>query len=257
MIKLSFLGTGDVRQVPVFGCQCKVCYRARVDTRARRRPCSALFETEECTLLLDGGLTDLAERFDPMSSNKKSLEGILLTHYHVDHVQGLFHLRWGLGDKLPVYGPDDPEGCADLFKHPGILDFQPPLVPFERVHINGIGVTPIPLQHSKPTLGYLLDYQGVRIAYLTDTVGLPEDSLKFLRQFCLDLMVIDCSHPPQDSPPRNHNDLNLALQIHNQLSPAKTVLTHISHEMDLWLVDNPNQLPESVQVVKDGESLVF
>ncbi len=252
MIKLSLLGTGDVRQVPVFGCRCKVCYRARVDVSARRRPCSALLETDQATLLLDGGLTDLAERFD-----QKPLDGILLTHYHVDHVQGLFHLRWGLGEQIPVYGPDDQDGCADLFKHPGILDFQRPLVPFERYNLYGVGITPIPLQHSKPTFGYLLDYQKVRIAYLTDTVGLPDESMKFLNQFWLDMMVIDCSHPPQDTPPRNHNDVNLALEIHGKLNPAKTVLTHLSHHMDLWLMDNAVMLPESVVVANDGDSYIL
>ncbi len=42
----------------------------------------------------------------------------------MDHVQGLFPLRWGVGDKIPVYGPPDEQGCDDLFKHPGLLDFQ-------------------------------------------------------------------------------------------------------------------------------------
>ncbi len=56
---------------------------------------------------------------------------MLLTHYHPDHVQGLFHLRWGCGESIPVYGPKDPQGCADLYRHPGVLDFQVPLKPFK------------------------------------------------------------------------------------------------------------------------------
>jgi ribonuclease BN (tRNA processing enzyme) len=32
---------------------------------------------------------------------------VLLTHYHLDHVQGLFPLRWGVGAPIPVYGPPD------------------------------------------------------------------------------------------------------------------------------------------------------
>jgi phosphoribosyl 1,2-cyclic phosphate phosphodiesterase len=36
----------------------------------------------------------------------------LLTHYHLDHVQGLFPLRWGVGAPIPVYGPPDDAGCA-------------------------------------------------------------------------------------------------------------------------------------------------
>lgn len=256
MIRFSLPGTGDVRQVPVFGCECKVCYQSRVDVSRRRRPCCALLETPQGNLLIDGGLTDLAERFE-----QKGLNAILLTHYHVDHVQGLFHLRWGMGDKIPVYGPDDTQGCADLLKHPGILNFMPAAEPFQRFELLGIGVTPIPLQHSKPTYGYLLEYNNSLIAYLTDTVGLPEQTQIFLKQLLkerhIDLLAIDCSHPPQNTTPRNHNDLNMALEIHHSLRPCRTVLTHISHEMDLWLSDHPGSLPDHVQVARDNDDFLF
>ncbi|MGK3928170.1 hypothetical protein, partial [Enterococcus faecium] len=79
------------------------------------------------------------------------LSRIMLTHYHMDHVQGLFPLRWGMGELIPVFGPPDSQGCDDLFKHPGILDFQAPFTPFEPVQWPGITVTPVPLQHSKIT----------------------------------------------------------------------------------------------------------
>ncbi|MEX0633936.1 hypothetical protein M8494_25840 [Serratia ureilytica] len=42
----------------------------------------------------------------------------------MDHVQGLFPLRWGCGNSILVYGPPDEQGCDDLFKHPGILGFS-------------------------------------------------------------------------------------------------------------------------------------
>ena len=33
---------------------------------------------------------------------------------------------------IPVLGPDDAEGLADLYKHPGILDFSEPFAAFEQ-----------------------------------------------------------------------------------------------------------------------------
>lgn len=245
---LTFLGTGDVRQVPVYGCHCRACTAARDDERLRRRPCSALLEAGGQRILIDGGLTDLAERFGP-----GDLTAILLTHYHVDHVQGLFHLRWGLNDSIPVYGPDDRGGCADLLKHPGILDFRPPLQPFAPFMLGEVQITPLPLQHSKPTFGYLFEQDGRRIAYLTDTVGLPADTERFLQGFDELEMVIDCSQPPRPEPPRNHNDLNLVLAIHQRLQPKTTWLTHIGHEMDQWLQDH--RLPDAVHVARDGQWL--
>lgn len=43
-MRLTLLGTGDARQVPVYGCDCPACRNARADAGLRRRPCSALLE---------------------------------------------------------------------------------------------------------------------------------------------------------------------------------------------------------------------
>ena len=172
-MRLTLLGTGDARQVPVYRCDCPACRNARADAGLRRRPCSALLECAGQRWLIDSGLVDLCERFPP-----HSLDGILQTHYHADHAQGLLHLRWGQGLVIPVHGPADPEGLADLYKHPGILDFSQPFGAFERRQWGALAATALPLVHSKPTFGYLLEgasEEGTirRLAYLTDTVGLP------------------------------------------------------------------------------------
>lgn len=244
---LTLLGTGDARQVPVYGCDCPACAVARSDQRLRRLPCSALIECADQRWLIDTGLTDLAERFPPRSFN-----GILQTHYHADHAQGLLHLRWGQGWVIPVHGPVDPEGFSDLYKHPGILDFSRPFAAFETRQLGALGVTAVPLMHSKPTLGYLLEGEGRRIAYLTDTVGLPEPTRDFLQRQPLDVLVLDCSMPPQAQAPRNHNDLNLALACIADLQPQQAVLTHIGHTLDAWLLDETHQLPARVIVAHDG-----
>ena len=84
----------------------------------------------------------------------------LQTHYHADHAQGLLHLRWGQGLVIPVHGPDDPEGLADLYKHPGILDFSQPFMALERRQLGELKVTALPLTHSRPTFGYLFEGKG-------------------------------------------------------------------------------------------------
>lgn len=55
----------------------------------RRRPCSAVLALDGQQWLIDGGRMDLCELFPA-----PSLHGILQTHYHADHAQGLLHLRW-------------------------------------------------------------------------------------------------------------------------------------------------------------------
>lgn len=246
-MRLTLLGTGDARQVPVYGCQCPACCAARRDVRLRRLPCCALVECGDQRWLIDSGLTDLCERFPP-----RSLSGILQTHYHADHAQGLLHLRWGQGLVIPVHGPVDPNGLADLYKHPGILDFSRPFASFERRVFGGLSVTALPLVHSRPTLGYLLEGGGRRVAYLTDTVGLPDDTTAYLQRAPLDALILDCSMPPQLHIPRNHNDLNLALQTVDALQPRQAVLTHVGHTLDAWLIHEPRQLPVNVTIARDG-----
>ena len=245
-LELEFLGTADARRVPVYGCRCRACERARNDPRYVRRPCSALIRAEGYQMMLDAGRTDLCETFAP-----GTIQSVLVTHYHMDHVMGLFHLRWGAGHTLPVHVPDDPDGCDDLYKHPGILQFQPPLAPFVPTDIGPFTVTPLPLNHSKPTLGYGIEYRGIRLAYLTDTVGLPDPTTAWLQQSPLALMVLDCSVPPKPNPPRNHNDLNLALALAEQIRPEKTLLTHLGHQLDDYLMSAP-ELPDGVEVAFDG-----
>jgi phosphoribosyl 1,2-cyclic phosphate phosphodiesterase len=249
-MRLTLLGTGDARQVPVYNCSCAACDSARVYPARRRGPCCALIECGAQRWLIDSGLTDLTERFPP-----HSLSGILQTHYHADHAQGLLHLRWGQGLIIPVHGPDDPEGLADLYKHPGILDFSQPFVPFEKRQLGELSVTALPLNHSKLTFGYLLEGDGRRIAYLTDTLGVPDASAEVLRQQPLDLLVLDCSTAPQPIAPRNHNDLTRALEVVEQLQPRQTVLTHIGHSFDAWLLANPDALPAGVSLAFDGQVL--
>jgi phosphoribosyl 1,2-cyclic phosphate phosphodiesterase len=254
-VRLSFLGTGAAGGVPLWGCDCPACKRAAWVTDHRRAPCCALVEAGEGAqqerILIDAGLMDLAERFPADSFSR-----ILLTHYHPDHVQGLFHLRWGVGEPLPIHGPPDSEGCADLYKNPGILDFRR-LRKFEPLDLGTLTVTPVPLIHSKPTLGFCIEANGARLAYLTDTVGLPPATREFLQGFRPDVLVLDCTHPPMEAAPRNHNDLNLALAICEDLAAPRTFLTHLSHDLDAWLMENDANLPEGVVIASDNKTFVL
>ena len=246
-MRLSFLGTGSTSAPPLYGCECAVCTEARANPQMRRRPASALVEAGEMRLLIDAGLTDLAERF-----STGDFPALLLTHFHPDHVQGLFHLRWGVGKRLPVYCPPDSEGCADLYKNPGLLEFRP-VRKFEAFHVGPVSVTPVPLIHSKVTLGYCIESGDSRVAYLTDTAGLPPKTEAFLRDWLPTALAIDCSHPPRATPLKSHNDVTLALAAIAAVRPQRAWLTHIGHELDAWLKDNGHALPPRVFVARDGD----
>jgi len=249
-LSLRFLGTGDAGGIPLFGCDCEICCNA-FEGHGRRRPCSALLTCGEQKILIDAGRTDLAELF-----HAGTFQRILLTHYHVDHVQGLFHLRWGDKDiNMPVHGPRDEHGCADLLKHPGILDFSDYFEAFTPRTFGQMKVIPLPLTHSKATLGYAFEYQQKRMAYLTDTMGLPAPTEHFLSQWKANMLILDSTHAPNSDSARNHNDLQMALQIHDRISPDTTWLTHISHELEIYWRTVGLQLPENVHIATDGTEL--
>lgn len=251
-MKFTLLGTGSASQVPVYNCACIACERAKQQSKYWRRPCSALIQTDRGQWLIDSGLTDLTERFPA-----GTLQGIFQTHYHADHAQGLLQLRWGVNISIPVYGPDDPNGFADIYKHSGILRFQPPFKPFETIGFAGFSITALPLQHSRPTFGYLISDAAnrQRIAYLTDTCGLSDELMQFLRHKSLTHAVIDCSYPPL-SHPKNHNDVGMALQIAKALRAEETVLTHIDHAVDTYVMKNPQVLPKGVVIAQDNTTFL-
>jgi len=202
-------------------------------------------------LLIDANADNLMQTFP-----SGSIDRILLTHYHMDHVHSLFDLRWGVNQKIPVDGPNDPNGCDDLFKHPGILAFQAPLSAFQHFEWQGITITPLPMIHSKICFGYCFELNGKRIAYLTDTYGLAIEVVNWLKTNRVDLMLIDCSYPPveQGQPERkNHNDLNIILKLQQQKLANKIGLIHIDHSLDTWALTHPEQFDHSLFLAKDKQ----
>jgi phosphoribosyl 1,2-cyclic phosphate phosphodiesterase len=250
-MKITLLGTGDAGGAPRYGCDCPACARARADPAFRRDPCSAIVQSADACVLIDAGLADLADQIA-----RTDLSAILLTHFHPDHVLGLFRLRWGNGRSIPVYAPPDRRGCGDLYKNPGILEFRP-LRKFQPVRIAGLSITPLPMIHSKPTFGYAVESaSGARFAYLTDTIGLPQRTTDFVKNWRPDAVALDCTHAPQYARPRNHNDLTRALEIAKALTPTPVWLTHVGHELDAWLLENAFALPPGVSLARDGVVVV-
>jgi phosphoribosyl 1,2-cyclic phosphate phosphodiesterase len=248
-MRLTFLGTGAAGGVPLWGCNCAVCVRARIDLSHVRRPNCALLEAGETRLLLDAGVMDVSERFPP-----GALSAILITHFHVDHVQGLFHLRWGKGE-LDVYAPHDALGCADLYKSPGPLRIAH-LSKFEAINVGDVRITAVPLVHSKPTLGYCIEHAGSRLAYLSDCCELPPSTATFLTEWQPHTICLDCTHPPGTAEPRNHFDLPGAIELGNNYPDSDIMLMHIGHRLDEWLMTRTDELPQRMLIAHDGETRI-
>lgn len=105
--------------------------------------------------------------------------------------------------------------------------------------LQGLRVTPLPLNHSKLTFGYLLETAHCCVAWLVDTAGLPDATLAYVRDARPQIVVIDCSHKPRPETPRNHGDLNTVVALNDMINCPRVILTHISHRFDAWMMNNP------------------
>ena len=250
---ITFLGTGTSVGVPVIGCCCEICRSA--DPRDNRTRSSILVSYGHTTLLVDSG-PDLREQ--ALREKITSIDAVLYTHSHLDHVVGFDELRafcWGKKEPLPLYATPS---CIDVIKgmfgwafhadntHRGYVKPDPRPVD-STFRIGGLAITPLPVDHvAVETVGYLFETDaGCRTAYLPDVKSIPPETMALMGN--LDTLVIDAL---RDAPHSTHLSLGEALEISRKLSPRRTLLTHISH--DLGHAELSARLPEGVQAAHDG-----
>jgi len=64
-------------------------------------------------------------------------------------------------------------------------------------------------------------------------------------------MAIDCSYPPQPAP-KNHNDWHAAHQCAVEAGARRTWLTHVSHTLDDWMIQDAPVAPSHIALAADG-----
>ncbi len=254
-VKLTFLGTGDAGCVPVYGCDCPACSRANIISDHRRRHASLLLESNGSKLLVDAGQWDLADRFPA-----GSLSNILLTDCRIECVQGLFQLRNGRNISIDVVTAGDLTGFGDLVENPGILNFTKVAKPFKSFVLGDISVMPVSLKPSGDALGYVFTNQKSKFAYIVNTDALPQSSIDYLASIGLDLLLAGCSSRKsraREEVVETADYLTAIRELHGRVRPSKTILTHISHDFDAFLMTSESaSLPPDIEVAHDRMSLV-
>ena len=87
-MRLIFLGTGTSFGVPQVGCSCRTC--TSTDPRDKRTRTAALVEAGGRRLLID---TPPELRLQLVAAGVPSVDAVLFTHGHADHVHGIDDLR--------------------------------------------------------------------------------------------------------------------------------------------------------------------
>ncbi len=164
-------------------------------------PCVAIVAGKQL-FVVDAG-TDGPRNLARMGYQTGTLQGVFLTHFHSDHIDGLGEmstLRWAGGDNatpLPVYGPEGVEQVVDGFnaayaqdftyRHAHHGDLVAPMSaaglqakPFSKPAMGelalvyegeGLKVEALAVDHSpvKPAVGYRFTYKGRTILVTGDT----------------------------------------------------------------------------------------
>lgn len=239
-MRLTVRGSGDAHGIPRADCDdpACACARARAGRGPRRGPTAALVEAEGCRLAIDCGAEAVA------------CDALLLTHYHPDHAGGVDAFRGA-----PAYGP--PAGWCEA-EEPGLERWPPPpgtaaLAPFVTIAIGPCAVTPLPLNHPIPAYGWAIAHGGARIAWLTDSYGIPAATLAWLRAHPCAWVALDTTFPPGEpsAPRKGHGDLAISLAALAESGAARGLLIHIGHRLQRWL-DEGGALPTGIAVAHDG-----
>lgn len=250
---LTVLGSGTSMGVPTIGCDCAVCHSS--DPHDRRTRPSIMLEYNGKTVLID---TTPDFREQAIRENIRTLDAVLYTHTHADHILGIDDLRpltFHRGGKIPLYAqPEAAEFLRSMFryifdnnyKYGGIAQVE--LQPIEgAVELFGARFEPVTVLHGDAEI---LGFRFGSAAYLTDFSEIPQKSLDQLRD--LDVLFLDAlRHRPHPT----HSTVDNSLRIVDELNPKRAYFTHICH--DLPHAATNAALPAHVRLSHDGLKLQF
>ncbi len=250
-MKITFLGTGTSQGVPVIACECETCVSQ--DFHDKRLRTSLLLETDDSALLIDAG-PDFRQQM--LREHVTRLDSILLTHEHKDHIAGLDDVRafnYKSQDAIDIYSEERVQKALrkeysyvfSEFQYPGIPKMRLNPIPEHGFNIRGINIIPIRVFH------YRLPVYGFRFgnfAYITDANYIPEESKEKL--FGVKHLVINALRKEKHI---SHFSLREAVSLIREISPKKSYITHISHQMGLH-EEVSKELPPEIVLAYDGLS---
>jgi phosphoribosyl 1,2-cyclic phosphate phosphodiesterase len=258
-LRITILGCGTSTGVPRIGGDWGNCDPN--NPKNRRTRCSLLAEQfgtgDEPTRILIDTSPDMREQV--LHAGIGSVDGVLYSHPHADHIHGIDDLRgfaMNMRRRVDVYADQQTmtrlkTGFGYCFETPAGGDYPPILeandiVAGEMMTITGAGdpltVLPVLQQHgSIHSLGFRIG----NIAYSPDVNGLPTNTVSALRD--LDVWIVDAlRHKPHPS----HFSLDEALAWIDRIKPKRAILTHMHVDLDYETLRR--SLPDRIEPAFDG-----
>lgn len=176
-----------------------------------------------------------------------SVDAVVLTHGHADAIFGLDDIRSVQRPDLPampVYlSPECYSVVQKVFfymfpastpgavqRHVSNIDWKV-VHHMETFHVSGLAITPIPVMHGEDLIsnGYLIGNRK-KVLYLSDISRMPEASLSTIKQYDIDILIVDAlcmtfKHP-------THFNLDQAIALCKEIKPGRCLLVGMSSEME-------------------------
>ena len=193
-----------------------------------------VLQTATTTLKLDfgrGNLVNMARA----GIDWKSLDAILLTHVHADHISDLFqylqvfaHLNHTgeMKKQMVLYGPHGFETFFDHFRRMIITSWDTIPAAHElfddRVAIGDCVITTLPMKHAIDAIGYRIESAGTVLCYTGDTE--IHDNLIALAKNA-HVLLVECSGTNAE-PIEGHMRPTDIARVAREAGVRKVVLTH-------------------------------
>lgn len=248
-MKVTFLGTGTSQGVPILCCECEVC-RSQ-NPKDKRLRSSVLIQSQLANVIIDSG-PDFRQQL--LRKNLKTLDAVVFTHEHKDHIAGLDEVKaFNFFNKMrmPVYATERVQEAikrefAYIFseeKYPGIPEIDLYTVKDEPFTIKEIKFTPINVLH------YKLPVKAYRVkdfTYITDANFISKEEKEKIKGS--KIIVLNALRREEHI---SHYTLQEAIDLLTELHPEKAYLTHISHQLGLHDAVS-KELPGFIEIAYDG-----
>ena len=151
--------------------------------------------TDTTHLLVDVGLSGKKAEagLQQLELTSKDLDGILITHEHIDHVSGLGVMARKLG--VPIYGS---RGTLEALKTMSSLgkidvDLLKEINPEEQFTIKDISVNPLKISHdAAEPVAYRLSHGKEKVGIITDLGTYNDYTIESLKG--MDALLIEANH---------------------------------------------------------------
>lgn len=129
---------------------------------------ACLIYNKDTLIQIDMGLPlkSLKKELDHLGKTVNDIQALFITHEHTDHIVG-----------IPLY-----HDRVDLYAGEGTYASANPVEPFIPLEVGSMTIVPFPTSHDAANpMGYLIEEEGCRLGYVTDTGYLSDEALALIK----------------------------------------------------------------------------